>query len=138
MEIPSLEGGNSSPEQWVNGGVKWSIPFVPPTAESDQLQRKVRVVPNPYFDDGAHAYPNKDRVRFLNLPHKCKVKIFTAAGDLLTEFTHDDPTKGETNYDMITRDLIGKASAGIYHFVVESQVAGSVGKMQTGTFVIIR
>ncbi len=138
MAIPSLEGGSSSPEQWVKGGVKWSIPFVPPTAEADQLQRKVRVVPNPYFDDGAHAYPTKDRVRFLNLPQKCKVKIYTAAGDLLTEFTHDDPTRGEGNYDMVTRDVIGKAAAGIYYFVVESQVAGSVGKMQAGTFVVIR
>ena len=59
-EIPSLESGNSSPEQWVNG-VKISTPYVPSTDQSDQLDRKVIVTPNPYRDDGAHAYENRER-----------------------------------------------------------------------------
>ncbi len=137
MAIPSLEGGNSSPEQKAAGGRPF-VPFVPANSAADQMQKQVVVVPNPYRDDGAHAYPAKERVRFLNLPHKCKVRIFTASGDLFGEFTHDDPSKGEANWAQVPIDFIGRASPSIYFFVVESQVQASLGQVQTGTFMIVK
>ena len=135
IAIPSLESGNSSPEQWVNG-VKVSTPYVPSTAQSDQLDRKVIVTPNPYRDDGAHAYENKGQIRFLNIPRKCQIRIYTVAGDLIAEVNHDDQGRGETTWSQTTIDNVGSASAGVYFYVVESLVDGTSGRTQRGIFVI--
>lgn len=135
LAIPSLESGNSSPEQWVNG-VKVSTPYVPSTAQSDQLDRKVIVTPNPYRDDGAHAYENKGQIRFLNIPRKCQIRIYTVAGDLIAEVNHDDQGRGETTWSQTTIDNVGSASAGVYFYVVESLVDGTSGRTQRGIFLI--
>ena len=135
IAIPSLESGNSSPEQWVNG-VKISTPYVPSTDQSDQLDRKVIVTPNPYRDDGAHAYENKGAIRFLNIPRKCQIRIYTVAGDLMAEVNHDDPGRGEATWSQTTIDNIGSASSGVYFFVVESLMPETQGRIQRGIFLI--
>ena len=56
-------------------------PFQPTTTETDQLDRKVIVVPNPYFVDGKHQYPRSRNLRFVGIPQKCKIHIFSASGD---------------------------------------------------------
>jgi len=137
VAIPSLENGNSSPEQWANG-VDVSVPYIPSTAASDQLQQKVIVVPNPYKEDGAHAYQSKGVIRFLNIPRKCKISIYTVAGELMAEINHDNPTRGEATWAQTTIDNIGNAASGTYFFVVESQVPETLKQIKRGMFMIVK
>jgi hypothetical protein len=137
MAIPSLEGSNSSPETWSNG-VQPQIPYVPATSGADAMQKQVIVVPNPYKVDGAHAYPARGRIRFLNIPHKSRIWIYTISGDLAARVDHDDPTKGEANWEQVDIHVTGSVSPGMYYYVVESLLPESQGKIQKGAFMIIK
>ena len=137
MAIPSLEGGNSSPEQWANG-VLTNIPFVPANASADQLQRQVIVVPNPHKADGAHNYPTAGLMRFTNVPQKCTIRIYTVAGELAAVIRHNDPSRGEASWNQIPHSRGGGMPAGVYYWVLESQMSGSSGQTQSGTLMIIK
>ena len=135
--IPSLEGGNSAPEQWANG-VYSNVPFVPANTQADQMQRTIRVVPNPYKDDGAHAYPSAGLIRFLNVPQKCTIRIFTIAGELVSTIRHNDPTKGEASWRQVPDAKGLQMPSGVYYWVVESNMSGSEGQTQRGTLMLIK
>jgi len=105
----------------------------------------VVVVPNPY--KLSHDYvaehwqtdtgPFDERLTFYNLPHKCKIRIYTLDGDLVREIYHDkDPEAGDatiTSWDLISRNT-QKIVSGIYLFSVEDDNGG----VQIGKFVVIR
>ena len=95
------------------------------------------VVPNPFLADGSHAYEGSDKIRFVNLPAKCNVKIFSVSGDLMSEFDHDNPAVGEAEYIQLTKAVTGQVPAGVYFFVVKSLTPESNGKIQRGTFVVV-
>ncbi len=106
---------------------------------------KVMVVPNPYRGDANYTYEgggwegrasqwteDKRLIKFIHLPTKCTIRIFTLAGEIVTTIQHEDPTRGEHDWNLISES--GRAIAsGLYIFTVESDY----GK-QTGKFVIIR
>ena len=128
-------------------------PFQPATPEADRLERKVRVVPNPYYADGLHAYPNSVNIRFVNLPRKSKVYIYSVSGDHIKTIQHDETVtvekggvlvpkttgqKGENIFQQYTWNLSGQVSTGLYFFAVVSEVPESMGKVQRGSFVVIK
>jgi len=129
-----------------------SRPFQPVTKATDNLEKKVQVVPNPYFVDGLHAYPNSRNIRFVGIPRKAKIYIYSASGDMVQTLVHDETVvrqgardvpkttgqKGETVFRQITWNLAGQISTGLYYFVVVSEVPESMGKTQRGTFVVIK
>lgn len=135
--IPSLEGGNSSPEQWANGALT-NVPFVPSNPQADQMQRRVMVVPNPHKVDGAHNYPTAGLMRFLNVPHQARILIYTVAGELVALINHNDPAKGEASWNQIPLVRGGTVPSGVYYWVVESLTPASLGQTQTGTLMIIK
>jgi len=51
---------------------------------------RVRVIPNPAtINAGGLGFPGEgDQILFTNLPYKCKLKIFTETGDLITTIEH--------------------------------------------------
>lgn len=122
----------------------WAVPSgAPPT------DKRVRVVPNPYRID--HDYSSfweysftgtwseySRKLRFYNLPEKCKIRIYTLDGDLAAELDHDDNTagkmKGAEDWNLITRNDQSIVS-GIYIFSVEDL---NTNEIQTGKFVIIK
>ena len=71
-------------------------------------------------------------LKFINLPPKCTIRIFTLVGDIVKSIEHDDPVKGEENWDLLTESGRTVAS-GVFIFTVESELG-----TQTGKFVIIR
>ncbi|HCV43119.1 MAG TPA: hypothetical protein DGH68_06515 [Bacteroidetes bacterium] len=120
-----------------------------PFSTSSQLG-KVSVVPNPYRTDQNYTYENagfegrasvwdeNDRkVKFINLPAKCTIRIFSLAGDLVRTVEHDGNVGtafpfGDENVPLVSESNRALAS-GIYLYTVESDLG-----VQTGKFVIIR
>lgn len=109
-------------------------PFQPVTAETNALDKKILVVPNPYFADGNHQYPNSRNLRIVGLPAKCQVHIYSASGDRVQTIDHDDAAKGETPFKQITFNISGEVQTGLYYYVV----VNDAGKTQTGSFVLIK
>lgn len=109
---------------------------------------KVIVYPNPYRIDGNYRGASggffegrgqedmpDDRVRaihFMNLPHKCIIRIFTIDGDLVREINHDCPPDSPQSmheiWDVITRNTQAPVS-GIYYYSVESEYGNQIGKL---------
>ena len=109
-------------------------PFQPVTAETNALDKEVLVVPNPYFADGNHQYPNSRNLRFVGLPARCQIHIYSASGDRVQTIDHDNPAKGETEFKQITYNISGEVQTGLYYFVV----VNPAGKTRTGSFVLIK
>jgi hypothetical protein len=110
-------------------------PFQPVTAETNSLSKKVMVVPNPYFNDGKHTYPNSRNIRIVGLPAKCKIHIYSASGDRVMSVVHDNAAKGEDEFRQIAFNIAGEVQTGLYYFVV---VADGGGATQSGSFVLIK
>ena len=111
---------------------------------SDRLG-DVLVVPNPYRVDqdytaenggwegrGREWTENNRKIKFIHLPPKCTIRVFTLTGDLVTTLEHEDPTRGELDWDLLSQSYRALAS-GVYIFTVESTMGRQVGK-----FVLIR
>jgi hypothetical protein len=109
------------------------------------LTLNVKVVPNPYII--ASEWQNSfrlRRLRFINLPSTCTVRIFNLNGELVKTILHTNNTTasngtelsnftgGDEWWDLLSenRQLV---ASGIYVFHVQSEVGEQVGK-----FVVIR
>ncbi|HTK82095.1 MAG TPA: hypothetical protein VL633_07365 [Bacteroidota bacterium] len=105
----------------------------------------VLVVPNPYRIDQDYTFEsggwegrannwteNNRKVKFIHLPKKCTIRVFTLAGDLVTTIEHDDPVVGEVEWDLLSGSYRALAS-GLYIFSVESDLGTQIGK-----FALIR
>lgn len=122
-----------------------------PFAVSQQLG-KVLVVPNPYRTDKNYTLEsggyeglsvkwneNERLIKFINLPEKCTIRIFSLAGELVKTVEHDGRATGIGGYSRGDHDvkLLSESNralaSGIYIFTVESDLG-----TQTGKFVIIR
>ncbi|RKZ22828.1 hypothetical protein DRQ18_01845 [bacterium] len=130
----------------------------PSLEEIEEHDLKVMVIPNPYiisedyaairWEDWAREGWNehKRRIIFTNLPERCRIRIYSLAGDLVFEIKHEppeDPEPGKIyqNYEewrLISRDGLGIVS-GVYLFSVEElDENGNVIGRQLGKFVIIK
>ena len=112
---------------------------------------EVLVVPNPYRVDQDYTFESggwegrsgvwderKRVVKFIHLPVRCKIRIFSLAGDQIAELDHDDPVKGEIEWNLVSESNRALAS-GVYIFTVDALDAqgGKIGS-QIGKFVLIR
>lgn len=130
-----LEGGFS--QSMIQNAA--GTPVLPYVEAAERMERPITVVPNPYYADGTYEYGGDVKIRFLNVPSRCYVYIFNSAGQLVQVLKKDDPNLSEVSWNArpytTTQTRIG---AGIYFFAVHSLAPGSEGKVQTGTFVMIR
>jgi hypothetical protein len=105
----------------------------------------VLVVPNPYRVDQDYTFEsggwegratswneNYRLVKFIHLPVKCTIRIFSLAGDEVASLYHDDPVHGEIEWNILSASNRALAS-GVYVFTVESDHGTQIGK-----FVLIR
>jgi len=103
----------------------------------DDLYR-VYAVPNPYRSGSTqfttlnyHNYPD-GKMRFVNVPARCRLKVYTPAGDAVWQFTQET---GDGVIEWDTRNTSGElVSSGIYMYKVETFEGESV----FGRIVIIR
>ncbi len=113
--------------------------------EADQ----VLVVPNPYRVDEDYTYENggwegrgrewnetKRMVKFIHLPRKCTIRVFSLTGDQITILEYEapptQPDRGELDWNLLSESNRALAS-GVYVYTVESEFGRQVGK-----FVLIR
>ena len=131
-----MEAGFSSPAQRILVSVS---PKQPALAESDNLERKILVVPNPFsLADDLQNYQGVKKLRFVGVPHTCTISIFSVSGDLVGVVDHEDPASGEAVWLMKDRFLTGENMSGLYVYAVKSRVPGSLGQVARGTFVVLR
>lgn len=116
------------------------------------------VYPNPYYGlaqwEGVSTNPEDKKLYFANLPEDCTIRIYTASGDLVDEFKHDqsyngsdirwtstysDATQtkfsgGEHAWDLLSNDnqIIAR---GVYLFSVTDNKSG---KEFRGKFALIK
>jgi len=148
--ISSLESGRDK-------DANMKVFFPGTVAKSDM--NNIYVVPNPYIGkskfDGRREKDEKGdksrRIWFVNLPERCKIKIYTLAGDLVDEIDHDGSyqadiltvskatTHGLTASGMHDWDLLSKhnqiIAPGVYLYSVENKADN---KIKVGKFVIIK
>ncbi|MAQ88208.1 MAG: hypothetical protein CMG23_08660 [Candidatus Marinimicrobia bacterium] len=100
----------------------------------------VKVVPNPYL--GRSSFKESEfirQIRFTNLPEKCKIKIFTLSGELVSEILHEDQSSGNEWWDMRTLNN-QEASPGLYLYHI--QKFNSIDNIESeeivGKFAIVR
>jgi len=150
--VPSLESGLSAPEQKMLLGKE---AYYLTSKAADQMEQKIKVVPNPYGANEIHQYPNSNMIKFFHIPQKCTISIYSVSGELVARVRHNKPQAiGE--WDQQTIKFAGNVAPGIYFWVVESEVDGeysyisangdslapvpvsSKGKYQMGTLLIVK
>jgi len=101
----------------------------------------VSVYPNPYraasmFDTRTNAGIDEigRKLWFTGLPARCRIQVFTLAGDLIKTIEHDDPGSGQAAWDLISEPVRAIAT-GLYIYVVTDHATGEV---QRGKLVIIK
>jgi hypothetical protein len=79
---------------------------------------RIHTVPDPLYVVGAVG--ESPRIRFVNLPERALIRIYTSSGILVTLLTHNDPTAGgEEAWDLTNRGGRHVAS-GVYFYHVET------------------
>ncbi|MBX7150845.1 hypothetical protein K1X84_04350 [bacterium] len=116
--------------------------------------KDVRVVPNPYYARSSYQPQLFDkRLKFINLPGQCTIKIFTVSGDLVRTLVHNatsnnnrvntnpldsrsTPTAGETSVEVWNLQNAGNkfVASGMYIALIE---APGIGKT-TVKFAVIQ
>lgn len=121
-------------------------PFIAASDAADRLEKKVIVVPNPWKDDGVHSYgaqgDNNTNLRFTNIPRLARITIYNAAGDIMHQIVYNGTLlkqhAAELTWGQNTWTGASIIPAGVYFFSVESLVPGSEGKVQRGSFIVIK
>ena len=105
--------------------------YVTGPAEPDL--ESVVVVPNPYRGSERWDAPGQHRIQFQNIPAIATVDIYSIAGDLVRELTHNNPLAGDLDWDL--RNQSGdEVASGIYIY----RVLSGKGFEVKGHFVVIR
>ena len=129
-----LEGGYSSPEQ---REFKNITPSQPADPKSDNLELEVRVVPNPLnISEASQNYNGEIKMRFVGIPSRAKISIYSVGGDLVSTVYHNNPNSGEAEFRLLNSTVSGQIFSGVYIWVVES--LPSRGKTKSGYLVIHR
>lgn len=112
---------------------------------TDAVALNVKVVPNPYIVHNEWQQSSLiRRIRFINLPNRCTIRIFNLNGELVRTILHtetlpvtsgqpvENSNGGDEWWDLLSdnRQLI---ASGVYVFHVESEVGE-----QTGKFAVVR
>jgi len=138
FSAPDIEAGLPEFESGFNENSRLVYPG--PAAASG-LAGGVSVYPNPYraasmFDSRTNAGIEEigRKLWFTGLPPRCRIQVFTLAGDVIKTIEHDDPSSGQAAWDLISEPVRAIAT-GLYVFVVTDHATGEV---QRGKLVIIK
>ncbi|MEO0069960.1 MAG: hypothetical protein ABIK18_04110 [candidate division WOR-3 bacterium] len=112
-------------------------------ALDNQKKLNVKVVPNPYLITNEWQRSRYQRkLKFINLPPECTIRIFTTNGELIKTLKHSQRLKGSAQpnelggdewWDLLT-EYGQMPASGVYIFHVYAKDVGE----QVGKFVIIQ
>jgi len=104
------------------------------TKTTDSVLAHVHTVPDPYYVTNAlEVSPNTKVLRFVNLPARCIIRIYSTSAILVRVLTHDDPTGGaEESWNLRNRNQQFVAS-GVYFYHIEAPD----GKTKIGRFTVV-
>ncbi|HTT67090.1 MAG TPA: hypothetical protein VMF70_03600, partial [Gemmatimonadales bacterium] len=102
-------------------------------AASGDLTR-IHTVPDPYYNHSGYETAGGPRqLRFVNLPDRAIIRVYSVSGILVRVLTHNDPTGGgEEPWDLLTREGQLVAS-GVYFWHVEAPD----GRTRVGRMTIV-
>jgi hypothetical protein len=96
----------------------------PQRATSAVTPGMILAVPNPYYAHSAYEQSQfARRIRFLNCPAQCTLRIYNLAGQLVRTLSKNDPTTSVVDWDIQTSNNLPVGS-GIYIVHIDSP-AGS-------------
>lgn len=103
-------------------------------SETDSTLDKVHTVPDPYYVTNAlEATTNRKILRFINLPDRAIIRIYSVSGVLVNIITHNDQTGGgETSWNLRNRNNQFVAS-GVYFYHIETPS----GREKIGRFTVV-
>ena len=119
-------------------GLRASFSFTGSTLNTatanDSLLRSVHTVPDPYYVTNAlEITANAKVLKFVNVPAKCLIRIYSLSGVLVQLLAVDDPGGGgEATWNLRNRNNQFVAS-GVYFYQVETPD----GKTKVGRFTIV-
>lgn len=128
--VKAAAGSISAP--YYNQFIYYGMPAIARTDTSYKLN--VKVVPNPYLITNRWEISKFERrIAFTNLPAKCKIRIYTVAGNLVKIIEHKDTDtnpmdKGGTEYWDLLNEHDQLVASGVYIFHIESDIGEQVGK----------
>lgn len=107
------------------------------TGSADQLAEALRIlniVPNPYNAYSEYERSRLDsRVKIINLPEKCTIKIYNMQGKLIKQFKKDSP---QTYQDWLLLNHAGiPIASGVYLIHVEIP---DIGERVLKAFIAMR
>lgn len=116
----------------------WNVEFEPATFRTDAGKLNVKVVPNPYIVRNEwERHRDFRKLKFINLPDHCTIRIYNLAGDLVRTIEHratrpdlgslPNQFGGDEDWDLLNESE-QKPAPGVYIFHVESDVGSQVGK----------
>ncbi|MBI4421856.1 MAG: hypothetical protein HY560_13615, partial [Gemmatimonadetes bacterium] len=102
--------------------------------ETDSTLMKVHTVPDPYYvTTSLEATTNTKILKFVNLPAKAVIRIYSVSGILVQVLEHNDVTYGgEETWNLRSRNNQFVAS-GVYFYHVESPS----GRSKIGRFTVV-
>ena len=138
----------SNPNEWANPDGYASIEnskgttildrnftIVYPGIQPQNNLNDVKVVPNPYFSRSKFKESEFERrIRFTNLPKKCRINIFTISGELIFQIDHENEFSGNAWWDMRTLNN-QEVAPGLYLYHIENQTDSNE---KIGKFAVIR
>lgn len=96
---------------------------------------EINIVPNPYYAYSQYEGDKLDnRVKIINLPRRCEIKIYTMNGTLIRQFSKDDASITSIDWDLKNQARIPIAS-GMY--LIHIDVPG-VGEKVLKWFGVLR
>ena len=101
---------------------------------SDSILARVHTLPDPYYATSAmEITPSQKLLKFVNLPAKAIIRIYSLSGVLVAILEHNDPTgAGEEPWDIRNRNNQFVAS-GVYFYHIETPD----GRERVGRFTVI-
>ncbi len=95
--------------------------------------RNVHPVPDPYYFSSGYDETDNRVIKFVNLPERAIIRIYTSSGVLVALLEHNSTTfGGEAEWNVRNRDGRPVAS-GVYFFHIESGGARRIGRMTVVT-----
>lgn len=82
-----------------------------PEDYTDEMLDKVNIVPNPYYVDHIAQRSTTDKKLFITrLPEKCKIEVYTEAGELVQTIDHVGDQTGKDLVNVNVYDLISSGN----------------------------